>query len=165
MYAKYAGFKSVGDVPFERVFIMMKDPLNRAHSEALLKDMRESINSDRDQRIKVFNHSETADTMAQVETILNVIFNLIIAITMFLCFFSLSSSMSANLYEQAKELGVLRAIGLTRNRIIMLYIYEAFILVMASSLLGILIGTMVGFTMTLQQILFTEIPLIFYFPW
>ncbi len=92
-------------------------------------------------------------------TILNMIFNVIIAITMFLCFFSLSSSMTANLYEQTKEIGILRAIGLTKMRITLLYIYESFLLVMASSLLGILIGTMVGFTMTIQQTLFVEIPL------
>jgi ABC-type antimicrobial peptide transport system permease subunit len=77
------------------------------------------------------------------------IFNIIIVITMFLCFFSLSSSMSANLYEQTKEIGVLRAIGLKKTRIILLYIYEAFILVVASSLLGIFIGTLIGFTMTM----------------
>jgi len=102
--------------------------------------------------------------LLQVETILNIIFNVIIVITMFLCFFSLSSSMTANLYEQAKELGVLRSIGFTRNRIVMLYIYEAFILVFASSLLGIFIGTLVGWTMTLQRVLFTQIPLTFFFP-
>lgn len=89
----------------------------------------------------------------------------IIAITMFLCFFSLSSSMSANLYEQSKEIGIMRATGFTKKRVYLLYIYEAFILVLSSSLLGIFIGTIVGFTMTLQQILFTEIPLVFYFPW
>jgi len=73
--------------------------------------------------------------------------------------------MTANLYEQTKEIGILRATGMTKNRIIMLYVYESFILVMASSLLGIIIGTMVGFTMTLQQMLFVEIPLQFFFPW
>jgi len=98
-------------------------------------------------------------------SILNMIFDVIIGITMFLCFFSLSSSMTANLYEQTKEIGILRATGMTKNRIIMLYVYESFILVMASSLLGIIIGTMVGFTMTLQQMLFVEIPLQFFFPW
>ena len=72
--------------------------------------------------------------------------------------------MSANLYEQSKEIGMLRAIGMTSIRISVLYVYEALILVMASSFLGVAIGTMVGFTMTLQQILFTEIPLFFYFP-
>jgi ABC-type antimicrobial peptide transport system permease subunit len=57
--------------------------------------------------------------------------------------------MTANLLEQTKEIGIMRAMGITKKRIISLYVYEAFVLVMASSLLGILIGTMVGFTMTL----------------
>ena len=47
----------------------------------------------------------------------------------------------------------------------MLYIYEAFILVLASSLLGVMIGTTVGFTMMMQTVLFQQIPLVFYFPW
>jgi ABC-type antimicrobial peptide transport system permease subunit len=105
------------------------------------------------------------ETLLEVEKILNIIFNVIIAITMFLCFFSLSSSMSANLYEQSKEIGVMRAMGLSKKRVYLLYIYEAFILVLSSSLLGMMIGTTVGFSMTLQQILFTDIPLFFYFPW
>lgn len=73
--------------------------------------------------------------------------------------------MSANLYEQSKEIGIMRATGLTKKRIYLLYIYESFILVLSSSLLGILIGTIVGFSMTLQQALFTSIPLVFFFPW
>jgi len=89
------------------------------------------------------------ETLKEVEKILNIIFNVIIAITMFLCFFSLSSSMSANLYEQSKEIGVMRAMGLSKKRVYLLYIYEAFILVLSSSLLGMMIGTTVGFSMTL----------------
>lgn len=57
--------------------------------------------------------------------------------------------MSANLYEQSKEIGVLRAMGLRKTRIYLLYIYEAFILVISSSLLGVMIGTLVGFSMVL----------------
>ena len=66
---------------------------------------------------------------------------------MFLCFFQLSTAMSANLFEQAKEIGVLRALGFTRFRIILLYAYESFILVMASSFLGVFVGTIAAFTM------------------
>jgi len=74
----------------------------------------------------------------------------IISITMFLCFFSLAASMSANLYDQTKEIGILRAMGYTKTRIKLLYFYEAFILVVASCLLGVMIGTIVGITMVLQ---------------
>ncbi len=73
--------------------------------------------------------------------------------------------MSANIFEQSKEIAVLRAVGLTRMRVIFLYVYEAFILVMASSLLGLFIGTIVGWTMVLQRVLFVQLPLEFYFPY
>ena len=87
--------------------------------------------------------------MVQVELILDSIFNILIVITMLHCLFSLVSSMSANLFDQTKEIGVLRAMGFTKNRIKMLYFYEAFILVIASSLLGIMIGITVAFTLVL----------------
>lgn len=81
--------------------------------------------------------------------ILDTIFSVIIIITMILCLFSLCSSMSANLLDQTKEIGILRAMGFTQQRITMLYLYEAFILVLASCLLGVMIGVIVAFTMTL----------------
>ena len=68
---------------------------------------------------------------------------------MFLCFFSLSASMSANLYEQKKEVGVLRAMGVTKYRVRCLYFYESLVLVLSSCILGILIGCVVGYTMLL----------------
>ncbi len=77
------------------------------------------------------------------------IFDVVILITMFLCFFALSSNMTANLFEQSKEIGVIRSIGLTTIRIKLLYFYEAFLLVVASSSLGILIGMAVGYTVCL----------------
>lgn len=55
--------------------------------------------------------------------------------------------------------------GFTRTRIKVLYFYEAFVLVVASCLLGVMIGIIVGYTMVLQRVAFTGIPLSFYFPW
>jgi ABC-type antimicrobial peptide transport system permease subunit len=89
------------------------------------------------------------DTLSKVTNIMNKTFNSIIIIVMFLCFFALSANMSANLYEQTKEIGVLRAIGFTKTRIKMLYFYEAMVLVLASCLLGVMVGLIVAETMTL----------------
>ena len=85
--------------------------------------------------------------------------------TMLLCFFALSANMSANLYEQTKEIGVLRSIGFTKLRIKMLYFYEAMVLVLASSLMGVMIGMMVGYTMTVQETLILGKNLGLFFPW
>ena len=79
---------------------------------------------------------------------MEIIFNVIIGITMFICFFSLSSSMTGNLFEQCKEISVMRAIGCTKNTITKLYIYEAFILIVASSFSGVFIGTIVGWSIS-----------------
>ena len=99
--------------------------------------------------------------MNSVLDLINIIFSMTIAIMMFLCFFSLATSMSANLYDQAKEIGILRAMGVTKGRIRMLFFYEALILVFASCLLGVFVGTVVGFTMTLQENLFLNTSAIF----
>ena len=72
---------------------------------------------------------------------------------MFLSFFALSANMSANIYEQSKEIAVMRAIGFKSYRIKMLYFYEALVLVLASSMLGVLIGMIISYTFTLQQTL------------
>ena len=54
---------------------------------------------------------------------------------------------------------------MTRIRIKLLYFYEALILVIASCLLGVLIGVVVGYTMSLQQNLVLHMDLVFFFPW
>ncbi|CDW77763.1 family protein [Stylonychia lemnae] len=164
-FVQYANFDSMKRITFDRVIIKLKDPLNMKNSDAFISGMRKTLTPYQDKTLNVYNYNDGVENVQRMETILNMIFNVIIAITMFLCFFSLSSSMTANLFEQSKEIGIMRAMGLTKVRIILLYIYEAFVLVMASSLLGILIGTLVGFSMTMQQMLFVEIPLQFFFPW
>ena len=45
-------------------------------------------------------------------TVLNLVFSVLTAVAMFLCFFSLLASMMANINEQQKEVGVLLAVGL-----------------------------------------------------
>lgn len=85
--------------------------------------------------------------------------------TMLLCLFALSANMSANLYEQSKEIGVLRSIGVTKIRIKSLYFYEAMVLVVSSCSMGVIIGVVVAYMMCLQTALILETNLVFFFPW
>jgi ABC-type antimicrobial peptide transport system permease subunit len=96
---------------------------------------------------------------------INRVMNAILICNMFLCFFSLSANMAANLYAQTKEVGVLRAIGLTRSRIRVLYFYEAFVLILASCCIGITIGVVCGYTWCIQLKMLTKLDLPFFFPW
>lgn len=58
--------------------------------------------------------------------------------------------MSSNLLDQATEIGILRATGVTKTSIKLVYFYEALIVVLSSSLIGVLIGIAVGYSMALQ---------------
>lgn len=144
--------QKVQDLPYSRLTIKLKEPRNREHITRLKKAIRERM------ELQGFNSNlyqirdvvEDLENLEKVQFILKVIFSFIISITMFLCFFSLSASMSANLYTQAKEIGVMRAIGVSKFYIIRIYVYEAFILVVSSAFQGICIGLFIGFLITDQ---------------
>jgi ABC-type antimicrobial peptide transport system permease subunit len=72
--------------------------------------------------------------------------------------------MLANIHEQSKEIGLLRALGVTRTWIARLYALEAMVLVLSASVLGLAIGTLLAFTISAQRQLFTQLPLPFVFP-
>ena len=103
--------------------------------------------------------------MKLITSLLDMIFNGCITVMMFICFFSLSSNMSANLLEQQKEIGILRSIGVSKIKIRLLFFYEAFVLVLSACILGVFTGSTIGFTMSMQQTVLTGIPLKFVFPW
>jgi ABC-type lipoprotein release transport system permease subunit len=103
---------SLNDTKWERLFIKFKDQ----NDEEVVKNFIDEVKG-LPNNVRVFNYFDGNETMEQISTILDVIFSVIIAVTMFLCFFSLCSSMSANLLDQTKELGVLRAMGYSKSRI------------------------------------------------
>jgi ABC-type antimicrobial peptide transport system permease subunit len=92
---------------------------------------------------------------------MTLIFSLATYIAMFLCLFSLVASMLSNIYEQSHEISVLRSIGLKQLTVLKIYTYEAFVLVMSSSLLGILIGFVMGGTLIAQRVLLTQLEIPF----
>ena len=155
---------TVDDLIIQTIIIQMDDPSNHVEIDNLANDLsvlfqREGLD------VMVSKMYDMHDNSSKIKTILDKVFGGLIAITMFLCFFSLCASMSANLYEQKKEIGVLRAMGFTKYRVRMLYFYEALVLVLSSCIMGVVIGTTVGYTMVFQANLFIRTAIGVYFPW
>ena len=136
---------TLNNTTWERIFIKMKNPSDLTALDKLTTELKQVQPSG----TSIYNYYLDNETNVLVDNIITAIFDVIIIITMFLCFFSLCSSMSANLFDQTKEIGVLRAIGFSKFKMKKLYFYEAFILVMASCILGVLIGVVVGYLMVL----------------
>ena len=136
---------TLNNTTWERIFIKMKNPSDLTELDKLTTELKQVQPSG----TSIYNYYLDNETNVLVDNIITAIFDVIIIITMFLCFFSLCSSMSANLFDQTKEIGVLRAIGFSKFKMKKLYFYEAFVLVMASCILGVLIGVVVGYLMVL----------------
>ena len=132
------------DLFYNNLLIQMNDPSDTATISALAGELETATN------MSVISSHTDLLANEKIKKIINWVFYSIIAITMFLCFFSLCASMSANLYEQKKEVAIMRAMGITKLRIKLLYFYESMIMVIASCTLGTFIGVLVGYTMIFQ---------------
>eukprot|EP00828_Plagiopyla_frontata_P021559 TRINITY_DN28151_c0_g1_i1.p1 TRINITY_DN28151_c0_g1~~TRINITY_DN28151_c0_g1_i1.p1 ORF type:complete len:226 (+),score=13.61 TRINITY_DN28151_c0_g1_i1:504-1181(+) len=158
--------QNAGDIPMERLLFQMKGGVD-GYNEKFQSEAIEKINQfilKNNQDAEIWDYRSHEKSINKSQDIINIIFTVVIIIVMFLCFFSLTSSMSANIIEQSKEIAILRALGVTKPSMVVLYIYEAFVLVFSSSFMGLVIGTVVGFTMTMQRALFTQLPIKFTFP-
>ena len=111
----------ISQFPFKRVAIQLKEPGNLEHIKAVRAALTKSKTF---RNAKIYDYINDSGNLDTAATLLSLIFNTIIVVVMFLCYFALSSAVTANMLEQKKEIGVLRAIGMKRKRIYFLYIYE-----------------------------------------
>jgi len=152
------------DLPMSNLKLKIKGGFDTNHISAVYNSLTNFMTQTGDTQLSLWDFRDFQSSIQKSENVINIIFVIVTIIVMFLCFFSLVSSMSANILEQCKEISVLRSIGVTIRQMISLYIYEAFVLVFASSFTGLCIGTIVGFTMSIQRALFTQLPIQFTFP-
>jgi len=61
-------------------------------------------------------------------------------ITLLVGLFAVVNTMLASVHERIKDIGIMKAIGASRNQIIRIFIYEALIIGLAGGILGYLIG-------------------------
>ena len=84
---------------------------------------------------------------------------ILLILVLIISFFSLVTTSYINILNQTNEIGILLALGYSKFRIIKVYIYEAFVLVTNSCLIGIAVGTFVAWMMGLQRELFGDYPI------
>jgi len=85
-------------------------------------------------------------------------------VALLISFFSLVSSMVTNINEQGKEMGLLRALGVTKGWLRRIYTLEAVVLVLSAGSLGVAIGSLLAYTISAQRALITQLPLPFSLP-
>jgi len=156
-------YETIDDLPLTW-FLVDFESGTSDHEKNLVKANLTAALKSQDQ-VSVWDYRDDVKPIESAQQILTLFFGFVTFIAMLIASFSLVSSMYTNVYEQTKEIGILRAIGIQKGYMRRIYLWEAFTLVFASSLLGIIIGSVVGYTLTLQRVLFTQLPIPFEFPW
>lgn len=155
--------QSVEDIPMRMFLIKLVDGASDADKDRIMAKLVSYVKSS-PSSLTAFDYRSISNPLATASIVITYFFQFTTVVAMLISFFSLMSSMYTNVHEQTKEIGILRAIGISKYAMYRVYVYEAFVLVFASSLLGLIIGTVVGYTVLLQRILFTQLPIPFVFP-
>ena len=79
-------------------------------------------------------------------------------ISLIIVFFVLLIATTSNVKENIWEYGVLRSVGLTKADGERIFMYEAFLVISAASILGVSIGIIVTALVTQQFYTFVELP-------
>lgn len=99
----------------------------------------------------VWDYSELQGTINKIESLLDNILNILLVLVLTISFFSLVTTSYINIINQSNEIGILLTLGYEKNRIIKIFTYESFVLVLNSCLIGVAVGTFVAWMMGLQR--------------
>jgi putative ABC transport system permease protein len=116
-----------------------------------------AVQSDLEEALKPYPNIEVQDQAAfrdKYATFLNQVLNLVTALLIFaviIALFGVMNTLYLSIYERTRELGLLRAVGLTRRQTRSMVRWEAVIISVLGALLGVAIG--IAFGWALQQAL------------
>jgi putative ABC transport system permease protein len=97
---------------------------------------------------KLETRSEFIDSMAaQVDPLVNLMYGLL-ALAVVISLVNIANSMALSIHERTRELGLLRAVGMTRRQTRRSVRWEAVIIALLGSVLGIAIGVFFGWSIS-----------------
>jgi putative ABC transport system permease protein len=87
------------------------------------------------------------DQAAQVDQIVNLMYGLL-GLAIIIALLSIANSMALSIHERTRELGLLRAVGMTRRQVRLAVKWEAVLIGVLGTLLGLLIGASFGWAIS-----------------
>lgn len=156
---------SMDDVLMEYLLLQTASKMSDSDFDALKRNLTSVVAGTGTPNVEILDTRGTTQSLDTATTLVNLFFLVVVVVALVICFFSLSSSMYTNIHEQKKEIGIMLAIGIPKAWLRRMYVWEGVCVVIAASTLGVAIGVLVSYTMTLQQQIFTQLPVPFTFPW
>jgi len=158
-YMKYAKMNSFTQMPYEKLCIKLQNS-----NSLVLTEILNFVHS-KEGSLSIWDYESEKSETENLKEFMDSVFYVIIVLFLTLSFFSLSNASAGNILDQTKELAVMRSIGFTYIKAVIMCIYEEIIFVMSGSIVGGIIGFGIGYTVALQRALFTDLPVKFEFPY
>jgi len=159
--AKSIDYQYDGSIPKQKILIRFRTQ-NVQKIVSILNNLKSLT---RAEFVVINNVKELIKSTKKTTDALLGFFNVVAAIAIVLCFFVLAISFTGNVRDNSWEFGVLRSIGLSVNKLIRAYIYEALCLVVSAFFCGTCIGIVIAASLTAQFNVFLEMPFQFDFPY
>jgi len=119
-------------------FIRMRDGVTDANTAALTAALEKFPNAKAQTR-QQFKDNQ----IAGFKTVLNVIY-VLLALSVVVSFFGIVNTLVLTIYERTRELGMLRAIGMTRRQVRRMVRHESVMTALIGAALGIVLGLLLG---------------------
>ncbi|HEU5270901.1 MAG TPA: FtsX-like permease family protein, partial [Jatrophihabitans sp.] len=84
-----------------------------------------------------------ASRTAQIDQILNLVYGLL-ALALFIALVGIANTLALSIHERTRELGLLRAVGMTRPQLRTTVRYEAVIMALIGAVQGLVVGVLLG---------------------
>ena len=108
---------------------------NSAALEESLKDFPNAKSQTRDQFVD--------NQIAPLKKILNILY-VLLALSVFVSFFGIINTLVLTVFERTRELGMLRAVGMTRRQVRRMIRHESVITALIGGVLGLVLGIVLG---------------------
>jgi putative ABC transport system permease protein len=87
-----------------------------------------------------------ADQASQINQIL-ILFYVLLALAVIIAFIGIINTLALSVLERIREIGLLRAVGMTRRQLQSMVRWEAVIIAVLGAVLGLVVGTFFGWTL------------------
>ncbi|MHA1111619.1 MAG: FtsX-like permease family protein [Promethearchaeota archaeon] len=146
--------------PIDKILINLDDTSTESINDAktLISDLYgtnyEILVDDNVSKIKLFT---------QNDQVIDIIMQVLLILTIIIALFGLISTMYSSLLERMFEVGLLRAMGLYKNDVRKIFIFESLTMMLSSGTMGTGIGTFIAYQMIANVAILMETPVIFVF--
>ena len=107
---------------------------------------------------------EIMNTVINIKNVIEYIFLVLGIISLILSFFLIWTSFYNNIRENISEYGIMRSIGVNKSQSVRIYLYEAAVIIIASTIVGTILGIIISSSIIFQFDIFFELPFTFNFP-